>query len=234
MEKSPNRPKEKNTGKDMSTLQNCPHCHYKSVMQTEMKRHIYKQHNKDSLKMLGNSKLISKADTVQPSLVANPVKAVKPVEAVEKAEQVECLICMFDCDTEQELDSHKKDKHKEVYPTCENCALKDNALLEHVKKIERLELNITDVQTDLEAAKLLSKKRGEEKDKITSDHQESMIVIAEQQRKITISDEKIKVLESLQTVGGDVVITNEAAGEWEEVWEDKDDNSGNLVRQRAT
>ena len=66
------------------------------------------------------------------------------------------------------------------------------------------------------------------------EYQESTRVISEQQRNITVSNEKIRVLEGLQTGerGKSVEITSTAAGDWEEVWEDRDDNSGNLVKQR--
>ena len=98
-----------------------------------------------------------------------------------------------------------------------------------INKVERLELLVTNLETDLNNVKADNKKLVQEKTNREHDYQEASRVIGEQQRKVTESAEKIRVLEGLAAVEEATKVAK-TADEWEEVWED--DNTGNLVPQR--
>ena len=245
--------KEKQSAREKKVLQNCPKCHYKTVNQAEMKRHTFKQHLKNTLIVsvaTENEKSTNESSNgYKPSDPINPVFGVKPLETVKEAEKLtpvesenlvkpkepktECLRCRFDCDTEHELVVHDNAKHDDS-KSCNNCKTKDTLLSEQINKIERLELEVSNFQSDLKASKLETKKIADEKEIVQTNYQEASRVIAEQQRKLTECLEKLKVTESLSKIGEETKAAegNIVTEEWEEVWEDKDDKSGDLVIQR--
>ena len=90
------------------------------------------------------------------------------------------------------------------------------------------------MEIELKASKLEIKKSSEEKEAVQTKYREASTVISNQQRNITEFLKKIKVQDSLALIeqekrGTD---TNEGSEECEEVWEELDDNSGNMVSQR--
>ena len=92
----------------------------------------------------------------------------------------------------------------------------------------------SNIQIDLEASKQENKEICEEKEAVQKNYQEASRVIAEQQRKLTECLEKLKVTENLSKIEEQTraVEGQNLSQEWEEVWEDKDDESGDLVIQR--
>ena len=70
-----------------------------------------------------------------------------------------CLRCNVDCNSEIKLDTHMENVHqvprpipKAVHPdgrTCQDCKTKDTVITAQIYKVERLELMITDIETDI-------------------------------------------------------------------------------------
>ena len=231
--------KGKKMEKDMKAMFTCTECHYKSVLQTDIRRHMYKQHNKE--KLISNLTIVTKEN-----------KAIKALESVQPDNdedstqgKSECLDCYFCSDSEHDLDTHLKEKYNKPAPSqlvmpqcssCNNCNMKDISMKEYSQKIERLELQLTDLEIALDMTKHENKNESDAKKVLEKEYQEAVVVIATQQRKITESNEKIKVYESLEKVDNEKseLQANPTGGEVEEVWEDKDDSSGELVRQQRT
>ena len=110
--------------------------------------------------------------------------------------------------------------------------MKDKTMNEYSQKIERLELEVTNLENVLATRKSESKKESDENKVIQQEYQDAVVVIATQQRKLTEYIEKIKVYESLEEV--DKENSKAPDNPVEEEWEDKDDSSGELVRQQRT
>jgi hypothetical protein len=87
--------------------------------------------------------------------------------------KVYCLRCNVDCNSEIELDTHMENVHqvprpipKAVHPdgrTCQDCKTKDTVITAQISKDERLELKITDIETDINNVKLENKNLVKEK-----------------------------------------------------------------------
>ena len=106
--------------KDIQTLFNCEECHYKTVQLTEMKRHKFKQHS------------IGKNTEEKPTQLLQQVQVPK----------MDCIHCKFDCDDNDELETHIEEHHKikqEEIPfkgsQCNECRAKDATINEQVQKI---------------------------------------------------------------------------------------------------
>ena len=130
----------------------------------------------------------------------------------------------------------KRALHPDGMP-CQDCETKERILMEHTVKIERLELEITGLLTDIKIVKADKNKLSEEKNLAEHEYREASRVIAERQRKITETLEKANVMANLAKVAEqerDLGTNKNKPEEWEEVWEDNDDESGNLVLQRRT
>ena len=89
----------------------CDFCPYKSVKQTELRRHIFILHrnrtNPDVRKLTDAKKRLASPPKAAPP----PKKEVntKKKDKEETIEKVECLLCKFDSDTETEMDKHMKE-----------------------------------------------------------------------------------------------------------------------------
>ena len=161
-------------------------------------------------------------------------------EASSSVYKGDCLTCNFECSSENELDIHMENEHqvprpvpRAVHPdgrACLDCKTKDTVISTQINKVERLELKITDIETDLKSVNLEKNILLKEKEKRENDYQEACRAIGDQQRKASESAEKIKVLEGLLEVEEAKRVTQQQSDEWEEVWED--DNSGNLIPQK--
>ena len=150
-----------------------------------------------------------------------------------------CLTCSFECKTEKKLDIHMANDHQVPMPLpiavhpcgrpCNDCETKETVITAHIKKVERLELKITDLVTQFKMVKTDNVNLVKQKENRGKDYQEATRVIGDQQRKVTESTEKIIVLEGLAKVEAEKRVAKQS-DEWEEVWEG--DNTGNLVAQR--
>ena len=216
--------------KDIQTLFNCTECHYRTVQLTELKRHKFKQH------------CIGKIIEEKPAQTLLPVQIPK----------MDCIHCKFDCDDHNELETHIDEHHKKEHsqqekeksplnsPPCSECKTKDDTLKEQVQKIERLELNITDVESNLAASELERKKTLNENEAIQIEYQKITRVVAKKQRKLTENAETIKVQTSLGNVDEERREREISSGNepnsstevWKEVWEEVGDETGNLIKQR--
>ena len=110
-------------------------------------------------------------------------------------------------------------------------------MMEHISKIERLELMTTGLETDLKEVTTEKNKLSEENDRLGKDYKEASRVIGELQRKLTETLEKSNVMANLANVAEQtkqLETPENKPEEWEEVWEVNDDESGNLVPQTRT
>ena len=84
--------------------------------------------------------------------------------------------------------------HKKRNPSqdCQKCNEKDISLLEHVQKVERLELKVVDIESDLKSTRLENQNMSKENEAFKKNYDEMSKVIGGQQRKITELMEKIK------------------------------------------
>ena len=167
--------------------------------------------------------------------------------SIEVLDNPECLRCRFGCVLEEDLDNHMEREHQvpqpmkmAVHPNgmpCQDCLTKEALLMTHTSKIERLELQLTDIETDMKAVTADRNKLSEEKTKTENEYGDASRAIADLQRKLTESMEHIKTLNNLAEIGeqeSNPDTEKNKPKEWEEVWEVNDDNSGNLVPQRRT
>ena len=130
----------------------------------------------------------------------------------------------------------KRAMHPNGMP-CQDCETKESTIMQHTSKIERLELHITDLLTDLQAVTANRNKLSQEKDKAEREYGEASRVIADQQRKLTESQEKANIMANLAKIGEQekkLESEKNKSEVWEEVWEVNDDESGNLVPRRRT
>ena len=272
------QPPSKKMVKQMKALFNCTQCHYRTVLQTEMKRHNFKQHQHQ--KNLTQIESIDKKETKDEQIATvlvhmEPFNDKKTSEAVELIKVIQsnepskveellqaaivetipdtstagaksssdnkgyCLRCNFEGHSENELEIHMENVHQvprpvpqAVHPdgrTCQDCKTKDTVITAQINKVERLELKITDIETDMKSIKLEDKNLIKEKENREKDYQEASKVIGDQQRNASENAEKIKVLEGLIEVEEAKRVAKQT-DEWEEVWED--DNTGNLIPQK--
>ena len=237
LRKNYNKPEKTTKGKQIEkTLLSCPKCDYRTCQQTEMKRHTFKQHQKEMLRGNQNKVFEEGSKTVEPPVSETQAK-------LPQEEKSECVRCYNSCEHEQEFNNHTKTKHDTTNgQECKECKTKDELISEQQNKIDRLELGISDIEIHLKTSTLENKKITEEKESLIKDYNDASRVIAEQQRKLTVSEETVKVFQDLEKVEAERragitnpstnTATNPATYQWEEVWEVKDDNSGDLVSQR--
>ena len=85
-----------------------------------------------------------------------PVTSISPATPSQNEQQeVEvkpsCLTCSFECNFESELDTHMESVHRVPKPNpqaihpngspCQDCQTKEKVIMDHIQKIECLELN---------------------------------------------------------------------------------------------
>ena len=234
--------------KDVKVVAKCPECDYKTFVQTEFKRHTFRMHSKVKLK---EPKSIDKVKPCKAEEVkVHPVTNISPATTDNTGEQsVEvkpsCVTCRFECNYKSELDTHMLMVHqvprpnpRAVHPDgnhCQDCKTKEDVIMEHIQKVERLELENLNIQTDLDASKAENKLLTEQKNSIEKEYQEAGRTISQQQKKLTETNEILKTMDNLAKIDGEkraIEKPSDRQEVWEEVWEDKDDESGNLVRQR--
>ena len=105
---------------------------------------------------------------------------------------------------------------------CQDCQTKEAILMNHTTKIDRLELQITDLETDMKALTADRNKISEEKSKAEKEYGEASRVIADMQRKLTESHEQVKIMDNLAKIGEQEEEKNldteiNKPKEWEEV-----------------
>ena len=168
-------------------------------------------------------------------------------EQVQVQTSSDCLRCGFGCNNEDELDNHMEQDHHVPKPIqralhpggipCQDCQSKERLMMEHISKIERLELMTTGLETDLKEVNTKENKLSEEKDRLGKYYKEASRVIGELQRKLTNTTEKSNVMANLANIteqAKQLDTLKDKPEEWEEVWEVNDDESGNLVSQTRT
>ena len=165
--------------KDVKVVVKCTECDYKTFVPTEFKRHNFKMHTKVKPKEPQNSDQtkLSKPEEVQLPPVTN-ISPAKPSHTVQQEVEVKptCLTCRFECNYESELDTHMEMVHhvpkpnpRAIHPNgspCQDCITKENVIMTHIQKIERLELSNTNTEIDLNTSKAENKLLIEQKDKI--------------------------------------------------------------------
>ena len=222
--------------KDVKVMVKCPECDYKTFVQTEFKRHTFRMHSKVKLREPENIDKVKpcKAEEVN----VHPVTHTSPATTDNTGEQSNevkpsCLTCRFECNYESELDTHMHMVHqvprpnpRAVHPDgnhCQDCKTKEDVIMEHIQKVERLELENLHIQTDLDSSKAENKLLTEQKNKIEKDYQEAGRTISQQQRKLTETNEILKTMDSLGKIDGEKRATKKPSDSqevWEEVWED--------------
>ena len=106
----------------------------------------------------------------------------------------------------------KRALHPDGTP-CQDCLTKEEVLVGHTDKIERLELEITGLLIDIKTVKDDNHKLSEEKNRAENAYQEASRVIADQQRKLTEALEKANVMANLAQVADqerDIVSTDKS------------------------